>query len=178
MTSVFSRHWASFQLLDEGCRKKWASASCWLWDNSTPPWQRAALRPRVVGIFAEIVEFQLGRLFDRFRQEKGNAVLEDVSPDSRKEKFLKYLEGSYLSLGEMIAEIEATRRLPEPRYPDFKAWLQRNARRLSQSWDPKRAWRLNELRRSSSHGGTGISEQDADELYGLSVWFINQLYGD
>jgi hypothetical protein len=132
----------------------------------------------VIGIFAEIVESSLGRLFDRFRQEKGNAVLENASPDSRKEKLLRYLEGSYLSLGEMIAEIEATRRLPEPRYPELKAWLQRNARNLSQNWDPKRARRLNELRRLSSHGGADISEQDAVELYDLSVWFISRLYSD
>jgi len=78
----------------------------------------------------------------------------------------------------MISEIDATRRLPEPQYPDLKAWLQRHARRLSQSWDTKRVWRLNELRRPSSHGGSDLSEQEAVELYDLSVWFINQLYGD
>jgi len=96
----------------------------------------------------------------------------------RKEKFPRYLEGSPLTLGEMIAEIDGTHRLPEPRYPDLKAWLQRNARPLvSQSWDSKRAWRLNELRRTYSHPGDDIPEQDAVELYDLSVWFLNQLCG-
>jgi hypothetical protein len=120
----------------------------------------------------------LGRLFDHFRQEKGHAVLQKVSPDSRKAKFSKYLEGSYLTLGEMITEIDGIHRLPEPRYPDLKAWFQRSARRLYQSWDPKPAWRLNELRCQSSHGGADISEQVAVELYDLSVWFIDRLYGD
>jgi hypothetical protein len=101
-----------------------------------------------------------------------------VSPDSRRERFLKYLEGSYLTLGEMITGIDGIRRLPEPRYPDLKAWLQRNARRLYQSWDPKPAWRLNEFRRQSSHGGADISEQIALELYDLSVRFIDRLYGE
>jgi hypothetical protein len=68
--------------------------------------------------------------------------------------------------------------LPEPQYPDLKAWLQRNARRLSQNWDSKRAWRLNELRRWFSHPGSELSDNDAIELYDLSVWFVNQLYGD
>src|SRR3989442_918711 len=80
----------------------------------------------VTGTFADIVEGQLSRLFDRFRLEKSSVVLQKVSPDSRKEKFPKYLEGHHLGLGEMIAEIDGTRRLPEPRYPDLKAWLHRN----------------------------------------------------
>jgi hypothetical protein len=129
--------------------------------------------------FAEIVEGELQRLFDRFRHEKGSIVLQNLQPNSRKEKFPKYLEGSYLNLGDMIAEIDGTRRLPEPRYPDLKAWLQRNARPLvSQSWDTKRAWRLNDLRCAFTHPGAEFSEQDAVELYGLSVWFLNQLCGD
>jgi tetratricopeptide (TPR) repeat protein len=177
MTSVFSRHWSSFRFLDEQSQKKWVGAARWLWGANATSWERAALRPRVVGVFTDIVERQLGRLLDRFRQEKGNAVLQKAAPDSRKEKFLKYLEGSHLTLGEMITEIDGTHRLPEPQHPDLKAWLQRNARLLWQGWDRKRAWRLNELRRSSSHGGADISEQDAVELYDLSVWFINQLCG-
>jgi tetratricopeptide (TPR) repeat protein len=178
MTAVFSRHWPSFQFLDDESRRKWVGAARWLWGAGAPSWERAALRPRVVGIFADVVERQLGRLFDRFRQERGDIVLQKAVPDSKKEKFLKYLEGSYLTLGEMIAEIEGIHRLPDPRYPDLKAWLQRNARRLYQNWDAKPAWRLNELRRQSSHGGADISEQAAVELYDLSVWFINRIYGD
>jgi hypothetical protein len=178
MTWVASRHWPSFQFLDEESRKRWVAAGRWLWGASTPSWERAALGRKVACTFGDIVEGQLGRLFDRFRQEKGSIVLQKVSPGSRKEKFPKYLEGSHLGLGDMIAEIDGTRRLPEPRYPELKVWLQRNARLLSQNWDPKRAWRLNDLRRSSSHPGADISEQDAVELYGLSVWFVNQLCGD
>jgi len=46
------------------------------------------------------------------------------------------------------------------------------------NWDSKRAWRLNELRRAASHSGSDLSEQDAIELYDLSVWFLSQLYDD
>lgn len=179
MTAVVSRHWPAFQFLDKDSQKRWVGAARWLWGASTPPWERAALGRKVACTFADIVEGELQRLFDRFRQEKGSIVLQKVQPDSRKEKFPRYLEGSPLTLGEMIAEIDGTRRLPEPRYPDLKAWLQHNARPLvSQSWDSKRAWRLNELRRAISQPGADIPEQDAVELYGLSVWFVNQLCGD
>jgi hypothetical protein len=74
----------------------------------------------------------------------------------------------------MIAEIEATKRLPEPLYPDLKSWMRRQAPRL-QNWDVRRAWRLNELRNKSSHPGGEISEQEALEIYDLSVWLISQL---
>jgi tetratricopeptide (TPR) repeat protein len=179
MTAVVSRHWPAFQLLDKDSQNKWVGAARWLWGASTPPWERAALGRKVACTFADIVEGELQRLFDRFRQEKGSIVLQKVQPDSRKEKFPRYLEGSPLTLGEMIAEIDGTRRLPEPRYPDLKAWLQRNARPLvSQSWDSKRAWMLNDFRRALSHPGADIPEQDAVELYGLSVWLLNQLCGD
>ena len=178
MTSVVSRHWPSYQSLDEKSRKEWVGAALLLWGASTPSWQRAHLGRRVAGYFAEIVEGHLKRLFDRFRQEKGNMVLQKMPPGPKKDKFQKFLEGSNLSLGEMISEIDGTRRLPEPQYPDLKAWLQRNARRLSQNWDSKRAWRLNELRRWFSHPGSELSDNDAIELYDLSVWFVNQLYGD
>ncbi|MGO9257637.1 MAG: tetratricopeptide repeat protein [Bryobacteraceae bacterium] len=169
MTSVVSRHWPSFRSLDERSRKEWVGAALWLWSTSRS-WERDLLRRRVAGTFADIVEDQLRRLFERFRQEKGNSILGrlslDPKPGSQKDKFLKYLEkGSYLNLGDMISEIEDTRRLPEPRYPDLKAWLQRNARRLSQNWDTKRAWKLNDLRRASSHRGADFSEQDAVDLY-------------
>jgi hypothetical protein len=86
---------------------------------------------------------------------------------------VKYLEGSHLGLGEMISEIEATKRRPEPLYPDLKSWLRRHAPNL-QNWDPSQAWRLNELRRASSHPGE-ISEQEALELYDLSVWLVSRL---
>ncbi|MGA2595324.1 MAG: hypothetical protein ABSH32_35985 [Bryobacteraceae bacterium] len=177
MTSVLSRHWQSFQFLDEESRKLWVGATHWLWSGSTPPGQRALLGRRVAGYFAEIAEAQLRRFFDRFRQEQGDLVLRKIPPGLKKDKFQKYLEGSNLSLGDMISEIDGTRRLPEPQYPDLKAWLKRKARRLS-NWDSKRAWRLNELRCSSSHPGSELSETDAIELYELSVWFVNQLYGD
>jgi hypothetical protein len=179
MTGVVSRHWPAFQFLGKDSQKKWVGAARWLWGASTPPEDRSLLGRKVACTFAEIVEGELQRLFDRFRQEKGSIVLQNLQPNSRKEKFPKYLEGSYLSLGDMIAEIDGTRRLPEPRYPDLKAWLQRNARPLvSQSWDSKRAWRLNDLRCAFTHPGAEFSEQDAVELYGLSVWFVNQLCGD
>jgi tetratricopeptide (TPR) repeat protein len=179
MTAVVSRHWPAFQSLDKDSQKRWVGAARWLWGASTPPEDRSLLGRKVACTFAEIVEGELQRLFDRFRQEKGSIVLQNLQPNSRKEKFPKYLEGSYLNLGDMIAEIDGTRRLPEPRYPDLKAWLQRNARPLvSQSWDSKRAWRLNDLRCAFTHPGAEFSEQDAIELYGLSVWFLNQLCGD
>jgi hypothetical protein len=132
----------------------------------------------VAGAIADIVEDHLRRLFDRFRQEKGNVVLEKMSAGSSDgNKFLKYLKkGSRLTLGEMIFEIDDTRRLPGPQYPDLKAWLQREACHLLKNWDPKRAARLNDLRRSASHGGSELSERDTIELYDLGVWFINQLY--
>jgi hypothetical protein len=137
------------------------------------------LRREVAGAITRFVEDHLRRLFDRFRQENGDVVLQKIPPRSKKDKdkFQRYLEGAYLSLGEMISEIDATRRLPEPQYPDLKAWLQRNAPRLS-NWDSKPAWRLNDLRRLASHGGFDLSEQDAIEVYDLSVWFVSQLYGD
>jgi len=177
MTAVVSRHWPAFQRLDEESRKVWVGAAHWLWSGSTPPGQRALLGRRVAGYFAEVAEAQLKRLFDRFRQEQGDMALQKIPPGLKKDKFQKYLEGSNLSLGDMISEIDGTRRLPEPQYPDLKAWLQRRARRLS-NWDSKRAWRLNELRCSSSHPGSELSEKVAIELYDLSVWFVNQLYGD
>ena len=179
MIAVVSRHWPAFQFLDKDSQKRWVGAARWLWGASTPPEDRSLFGRNVARNFAEIVEGELQRLFDRFRQEKGSIVLQNLQPNSRKEKFPKYLEGSYLNLGDMIAEIDGMRRLPEPRYPDLKAWLQRNARPLvSQSWDSKRAWRLNDLRCAFTHPGVEFSEQDAVELYGLSVWFVNQLCGD
>jgi tetratricopeptide (TPR) repeat protein len=179
MTSVVLRHWPSFQLLDDKSRKEWVGAALLLWGSSTPSWNRALLRRKVAGAIADIVEDHLRRLFERFRQEEGNVVLQKMPPRSEKDKdkFQKYLEGKCLSLGDMISEIDATRRLPEPQYPELKAWLQRNARRLS-NWDSKPAWRLNELRRLASHGGSDLSEQDAIKVYDLSVWFVNQLYGE
>jgi hypothetical protein len=105
-------------------------------------------------------------------------ILEKMPPGSSEDKLLRYLKGSPLTLGEMIFEIADTRRFPEARCPDLKAWLQCNARRLSQGWDSKRAGRLNDLRRSASHGGSDLSDQDAIELYDFSVWFLDQLYGD
>ena len=176
MTSVVSRHWPSFQSLDEKSRKQWVGAALLLWGSSTPSWNRALLRTQAGGAIAGIVEDQLRRLLDRFRQEKGNVVLETVSTSSSQEKFLKYLKGSGLTLGEMIHVIDDAVRLPVPSYPDLKEWLKRNAA-LSQSWDSKCAWRLNELRRSASHRGPNLSEEDAIELYDLSVWFVSQLYG-
>jgi hypothetical protein len=104
-------------------------------------------------------------------------MLEQTAPGSSEEKFVRYLKGSRLTLGEMIFEIDGTRRFPKPQYPDLRAWLQSNARRLSLEWDPKRAGRLNDLRRSASHGGSDVSEQDASELYDLSVWLVDLLYG-
>ncbi len=178
MTSVVSRHWSSFQHLDEKSRKEWVGAAVSLWGSSTPSWNRDLLRRKVAGAIADIVEDHLRRLFDRFRQEKGNVVPEKIPLGSSADKFVKYLKGSRLTLGEMIFEIDETRRFPEPQLPDLKAWLHRNARRLSQNWDKKRAERLNELRRLCSHRGSDLSEQDAIELYDLSVWFISQLYGD
>ena len=179
MIAVVSRHWPAFQFLDKDSQKRWVGAARWLWGASTPPEDRSLFGRNVARNFAEIVEGELQRLFDRFRQEKGSIVLQNLQPNSRKEKFPKYLEGYPLTLGEMIAEIDGTRRLPEPRYPDLKAWLQRNARPLvSQSWDSRRARRLNELRCAFTHPGAEFSEQDAVELYGLSVWFVNQLCGD
>jgi hypothetical protein len=178
MTSVISLHWPSFQHLDEESQKKWVGAAHWLWGVSPPSWDRAALRQRVAGTFAEIVEAHLARLFDRFRREKGRLVLQKVSPDSRKERLPKYLQGAYLTLGEMVAEIDGACRQAEPRYPELKAWLQRNARRLLLNWDSKRAWRLNDFRRFASHPGSGLSEQDVFELYQLSAWFVDQLCGE
>ena len=178
MTSVVSRHWRSFQSLDEKSRKEWVGAALLLWGSGTPLWNRALLRREVAGAITRFVEDHLRRLFDRFRQERGNVVLQKMPPRSKKDKdkFQKYLEGAHLSPGEMISEIDAARRLPEPQYPDLKAWLQRNARCLS-NWDSKPAWRLNELRRMASHGGADLSEQDAIEVYDLGVWFVDQLYG-
>ena len=112
-------------------------------------------------------------IFDRFRQDKGLTVLQGISSASEKDKLVKFLKGSPLTLGEMIFEIEATRRLPEPVHPDLKSWLQRHARRVTQSWDSSRAWRLNDLR-CRCHGGE-ISEQEALELYDLSVWLVGEL---
>jgi hypothetical protein len=176
MTSVVSRHWPSFLSLDEKSRTEWVGAALLLWGSSTCPWNRPLLRRKVAGAIADIAEEHLRRLFDRFRQEKGNVVLEKMPPGSSVDKFLKYLKGSRLTLGEMIFEIDDTRRF-EPQYPDLKAWLQTNARRLSQNWNSKRVGRLNDLRRTASHGGSDLSEEDAIELYDLSVWFVDLLYG-
>jgi len=178
MTSVVSRHWPSFQSLDELSRKGWVGASLLLWGgSSTPTWNRALLRRKAAGAIADIVEDHLARLFDRFRREKGSAILEKTPLNLSGEKLVRFLKGSRLTLGEMIFEIDGTRRLPEPQHPDLKAWLQINAHRLSQNWDSKRVGRLNDLRRTASHGGSDLSEKDAIELYDLSVWFIGMLYG-
>ncbi|HXM45649.1 MAG TPA: hypothetical protein VN924_30710 [Bryobacteraceae bacterium] len=167
MTSVVSRHWPSFLSLDEKSRTEWVGAALLLWGSSTCPWNRPLLRRKVAGAIADIAEEHLRRLFDRFRQEKGNVVLEKMPPGSSVDKFLKYLKGSRLTLGEMIFEIDDTRRF-EPQYPDLKAWLH---------WNSKRVGRLNDLRRTASHGGSDLSEEDAIELYDLSVWFVDLLYG-
>jgi tetratricopeptide (TPR) repeat protein len=171
MNALVLRHWASFQSLDEDSRKLWVSAAAFLWGASP---HRPVLRRKVAAVFADLAEGQLRRLFDHFRQEKGSTVLKGISSASGKDKLVKFLEGSHLGLGDMIFEIEATRRLPEPAHPDLKSWLQRHARRLTQNWDSSRARRLNDLRRLSSHGGE-ISEQEAIELYDLSVWLVTQI---
>ncbi len=169
MTAVVARHWTPFRSLDEKSQKEWVGAIRTLWVDPLG----ALVRRRVAGTFADIVEDQLRRLLDRFRLEKANVVLQKISPGSKEDKFLKYLEkGSHLTLGEMISEINGTR------YPDLKAWLQLNAHRLWRDWDTKRAWRLNDLRRPSSHGGSELSEHDAIELYELSAWFLSRLYAD
>jgi hypothetical protein len=103
--------------------------------------------------------------------------LQGISSASEKDKLVKFLEGSPLGLGEMMFEIQATRRLPEATQPDLKCWLQRHASRLTQNWDSSRAWRLNELRRLLSHGGE-ITEQRAVELYDLSLWLITLVASD
>jgi hypothetical protein len=170
MDVLMSRHWAEFQSLDDDSRKQWVGAAAYLWGTSP---LRSVLRRKVALMFPDIAESQLRTLFDCFRQEKGPTVLQGISSVSEKDKFVKFLKGSPLTLGEMIFEIEATRRLPEPVHPDLKSWLQRHARRLTQSWDPSRARRLNDLR-CRCHGGE-ISEQEALELYDLSVWLVSQL---
>lgn len=173
MEVLVSRHWAGFQSLDQDSRKRWVVAAAFLWGAS--PF-RPFLRRKVAATFADIAEGQLRKLFDRFRQERGPAVLQGISTAQGRDKFVKYLEGSHLGLGEMIFEIEATRRLPEPGHPELKSWLHCHARRLTQGWDSSRTQRLNDLRRRSSHGGE-ISEQEALELYDLSVWLVSQLAG-
>jgi tetratricopeptide (TPR) repeat protein len=170
MDVLMSRHWAGFQSLDGDSRKQWVGAAAYLWGTSP---LRSVLRRKVALMFPDIAESQLRRLFDRFRQEKGPTTLQGISSAPEKDKLVKFLKGSPLTLGEMIFEIEATRRLPEPAHPDLKSWLQRHARRLTQSWDTSRAWRLNDLR-CHCHGGE-ISEQEAIELYDLSVWLVSQL---
>ena len=112
MTSVVSRHWRSFQSLDEKSRKEWVGAALLLWGSGTPLWNRALLRREVAGAITRFVEDHLRRLFDRFRQERGNVVLQKMPPRSKKDKdkFQKYLEGAHLSPGEMISEIDAARR--------------------------------------------------------------------
>jgi hypothetical protein len=169
MTSVVSRHWPAFLSLDEEGRKERVGAAIELWGPSPVHFARR----KVAGTFADIAEGRLGQLFGRYRQERGQVVLQGISPASKKDKFLGYLEGRHLGLGEMISEIEATKRRPEPLYPDLKSWLRRHAPNL-QNWDPSQAWRLNELRRASSHPGE-ISEQETLELYDLSVWLVSQL---
>jgi hypothetical protein len=129
----------------------------------------------VAGTFSDIAEGELGKLFHRFRLERGPTVLQRLPETSRKEPFSRYLAGSHFGLGEMIFEIDATRRLPKPRYPELKHWLRTRASRLVENWDSGRAQRLNSLRRGTSHPGGEISEQDAIELYDLSVWLISQL---
>lgn len=167
---LVSRHWAGFQSLDEDSRKKWVSAAAFLWGISP---LRPVLRPKVAAVFADLAEDQLRRLFDRFRQARGDTVLQGISSAAGKDKLVKFLKGSHLGLGEMIFEIEATRR-PEPAHPELHSWLHDYAYHLTQNWDSSRAWRLNDLRRRSSHGGE-ISEQEALELYDLSVWLVSQL---
>jgi tetratricopeptide (TPR) repeat protein len=170
MNALVSRHWAGFQSLDEDSRRLWVGAAAFLWGPSP---LGPVLRRKVAAVFADIAEGQLRRIFERFRQENGPTVLQGISSASGKDKLVKFLEGSHLGLGDMIYEIEATRR-PVPVHPDLKSWLQRHAHRMTQSWDPSRAWRLNDLRRLSSHGGE-ISERESLELYDLSVWLVTQL---
>jgi hypothetical protein len=163
-SALVARHWPAFQSLDEETRKEWIGAALLLWGSSPVHFARR----KIAGQFADIAEGQLGQLFHRYRQERGPAVLQGIPYSSNKDKFVKYLEGSHLGLGEMISEIEATRRPP-----DLKSWLRRHAPKL-QNWDVSRAWRLNELRRACNHPGE-ISEQEALEIYDLSVWLISQL---
>lgn len=168
---LVSKHWAGFRSLDKKSKEEWVAAASFLW--GTDP-RRRPLQPGVVGIFSKVAEGRLRKLFGDFRNKEGPTVLQSVLPEQEKDKLVKFLERSYLTLGEMIHEIDATRRQAEPAHPELKSWLHRNARRLIQSWDSSRAWRLNELRCRSSHGGE-ISEQEALELYDLSVWLISQL---
>jgi hypothetical protein len=81
INAVVSRHWPAFQSLDEETRKGWVDAACFLW--GTPP-LRSILRRKVAGTFADIAEGQLGRLFDRYRQERGPAVLQGSRRHRRK----------------------------------------------------------------------------------------------
>jgi hypothetical protein len=77
----------------------------------------------------------------------------------------------------MLHVINKTR-APEPAHPNLKFWLQRHAGQIVQSWDTMRAERLKSLRNLSCHPGGEISEQDALELYELSVWFVSRLAAD
>jgi tetratricopeptide (TPR) repeat protein len=171
MDALVLRHWAGFQSLDGDSRQGWVAAAAFLWGASP---LRTVLRRKVAAVFADIAERQLRRLFDRFRQEDGTAALRGIPTAQRNDKLVKYLQGAHLGLGEMISEIEATRSRPERAHAKLKAWLEHNARHLTHGWEPSKAWRLNDLRRRSSHGGE-ISEQEAVELYDLSVWLVTQL---
>jgi len=87
MTAVVSRHWPAFQFLDKDSQKKWVGAARWLWGASTPPEDRSLLGREVACTFAKIVEGELQRLFDRFRQEKGSIVYRTCSLIREKKSF-------------------------------------------------------------------------------------------
>jgi len=108
-----------------------------LWGSTTPSPLVAPLRRRTAGFFADVAEGQLRLLFERFRQDKGPAALQKAAVSKReKDKFVKFLEGSHLGLGEMIFEIQAPRQ-------ELRLWLQRNTPRLLPNWDKSKAGRLN-----------------------------------
>lgn len=186
METIVAMHWPAFKSLDLQSKEEWVGAAHYLWGAGTNMQFRAPLRKKMAGAFADVAEGQLQKLFASFRQDRdaeagpgrGPQVDKSAAPD-KSAKLAKYLRRSgYLNLGDMIHEIEAVLRSPEPLHREFKAWLTRWRPRLIQGWSLLQPGRLNELRVRASHAGGSISEEEAGEMYLLCVRLVSALVTD
>jgi len=178
MESVIALHWPAFKLLDQESQKEWVGGAYYLWgENANMPF-RAVLRRKIPGLFADVAEGQIKSLFARFKRDLDPGMLGERNPRSDNiPKFVRYLRGGHLSLGEMIHEIEEAQRSSEPLYRELKSSLTRWAPHLMQKWSRLQPTRLNELRIRASHHGGSISEEEAREMYLLSVGIISASVG-
>jgi tetratricopeptide (TPR) repeat protein len=178
MQSVVTLHWPAFNSLDQESQMEWVGGADYLWCGDPSMQFRASQRRKIAGVFADVAEGQLKRLFGRFKNEVSHETFSTRNPGpSRIPKLVQYLQGRHLSLGEMIYEIEEAQHSSEPLYRELKAWLTRQVPPLIPNWSRLQPRRLNDLRIRASHPGGSISEDEARDMYVLSAGIISAVVG-